>query len=228
MSLQLWDDAAALQRRLEILGLPPGRRVVVHENRTVMVSITRGATIRIHRGYVYASDRILRAVLTFLSPQSPRPLMRRAERELLAFPVDEFVPTRLGIRPAERPRKGDDAILCRLRECHQRLNRLHFGGRLQDIRIRLSSRMRSRLGELALDERRNRPREIALSRRHLRRDTWEEVEHTLLHEMVHQWQAEEGLPVDHGAGFRKKAREVGVEPKAKRYVASKKKAARYE
>jgi hypothetical protein len=37
-----------------------------------------------------------------------------------------------------------------------------------------------------------------------------------LHEMVHQWQAETGLPVDHGASFRRKAREVGVLPGAKR------------
>ena len=39
---------------------------------------------------------------------------------------------------------------------------------------------------------------------------------TLLHEMVHQWQYEEGLPVDHGARFRSKAREVGIEPAATR------------
>jgi hypothetical protein len=32
----------------------------------------------------------------------------------------------------------------------------------------------------------------------------------MLHEMVHQWQAEMGLRVDHGPTFRRKAREVGV------------------
>jgi hypothetical protein len=42
------------------------------------------------------------------------------------------------------------------------------------------------------------------------------VEHTLLHEMVHQWQAETGIPVDHGPTFRRKARQVGVLPGAKR------------
>jgi hypothetical protein len=42
------------------------------------------------------------------------------------------------------------------------------------------------------------------------------VEHTLLHEMVHQWQAETGVPVDHGPTFRRKARQVGVLPGAKR------------
>jgi len=38
----------------------------------------------------------------------------------------------------------------------------------------------------------------------------------MLHEMVHQWQAETGLPVDHGPLFRAKAREVGVLPAARR------------
>jgi hypothetical protein len=36
--------------------------------------------------------------------------------------------------------------------------------------------------------------------------------------MVHQWQAETGLRVDHGPTFRKKGREVGILPAAKRTV----------
>ena len=231
MSLLLWDDAAGLRHRLEVLGLPAGHRIILHENRRVMVSLTRSRgvpTIRIHRGFVYAPDRVLRAVVTFLTARASRLPTRRAQRELLAFPVDDFVPVQ-AIRPrqADRARPGDDAILRRLRASQRRLNLQHFGGKLPDLPIRLSSRMQSRLGELALDERKRVACEIALSRRHLRRDTWEEVEHTLLHEMVHQWQAEEGLAVDHGPAFRQKAREVGVEPTAKRYVASKRKAARY-
>jgi hypothetical protein len=35
--------------------------------------------------------------------------------------------------------------------------------------------------------------------------------------MVHQWQAETGLPVNHGAAFRHKAQQVGVLPRAKRF-----------
>jgi hypothetical protein len=58
--------------------------------------------------------------------------------------------------------------------------------------------------------------EIAISRRHIARHPWAEVEHTLLHEMVHQWQAETGLPVDHRAAFRRKAAQVGALPDAKR------------
>jgi hypothetical protein len=35
-----------------------------------------------------------------------------------------------------------------------------------------------------------------------------------LHEMVHQWQDQNGFPVDHGRVFRRKARAVGIEPVA--------------
>ena len=94
----------------------------------------------------------------------------------------------------------------------------HFGGMLGALPIRLSGRMRTRLGELAVELRSGRPLEIAISRRHLARHDWAEVEHTLLHEMVHQWQAESGLRVDHGPTFRRKAREVGVLPAARREV----------
>jgi hypothetical protein len=105
-----------------------------------------------------------------------------------------------------------------LENLHRQLNAQHFGGTLADIPIRISSRMKSRLGELALDIRTGRPTEIGLSRRHVARHPWAEVEHTLLHEMVHQWQAETGLRVDHGPMFRTKAREVGVLPAAKRMI----------
>ena len=69
------------------------------------------------------------------------------------------------------------------------------------------------------------PHEITMSRTHIDRHGWDEAAHTLLHEMVHQWQAEAGLPVDHGPTFRRKAREVGVEPRAHRQVRSKGRAA---
>jgi len=78
--------------------------------------------------------------------------------------------------------------------------------------------MRTRLGELAVEIRSGRPLGIAISRRHIARHAWSEVEHTLLHEMVHQWQAETGLQIDHGRTFRRMAREVGVVPAAKRTI----------
>jgi len=36
--------------------------------------------------------------------------------------------------------------------------------------------------------------------------------------MVHQWQAESGMPVDHGEEFRQKARQLGISPAAARDV----------
>jgi SprT-like family protein len=193
-------------------------RFVTHRNQTVMLSLSRGGVLRLHEGYAFASDRVLKAIVRFLNPRVPRVLRRAAEREFLAFPVHVYAPAPERPRKAERARPGDLVLLHRLETLHRQLNAQHFGGTLGDIPIRLSSRMRNRLGELAVDLYTARPMEIALSRRHIERHPWSEVEHTLLHEMVHQWQAETGLPVDHGRTFRRKAHDVGVLPAAKRRV----------
>jgi hypothetical protein len=76
--------------------------------------------------------------------------------------------------------------------------------------------MRSRLGQYTAATAAGEPPDIAISRAHIRRHPWPEVVHTLLHEMVHQWQAEHGHPLDHGRAFRRKAREVGIAPRAVR------------
>jgi hypothetical protein len=207
-----------LPERLRLLGLSEVSRILTHSNRTVMVSIGSDGTLRLHRGYAWASDRVLRAIVRFLDPRVPRRLRQSAQRELLAFPAEHYSPA--SARPArrDRPHPGDLRLIDRLQRLHTELNGRHFGGSLGELPIRLSDRMRTRLGELAVDLRTGRPLEIALSRRHLARHDWAEVEHTMLHEMVHQWQAEAGLRVDHGPTFRRKAREVGVLPAARRTV----------
>jgi hypothetical protein len=78
--------------------------------------------------------------------------------------------------------------------------------------------MRSRLGHYTPRSPAGDPAEIAISRSHVRRHGWNEAIHTLLHEMVHQWQDETGLPIDHSRVFRMKAREVGIEAAARRMV----------
>ena len=78
--------------------------------------------------------------------------------------------------------------------------------------------MRARLGHYMSAAPSGEPAEIVVSRRHIRRHGWEEALHTLLHEMVHQWQDETGHPIDHGRVFRAKARDVGVAPSARRTV----------
>lgn len=102
---------------------------------------------------------------------------------------------------------------------HAALNQTRFGGELGTIPIRVSRRMKSRLGHYVWRGQAMRDAEIVISRRHIRRNGWEEAVHTLLHEMVHQWQDESGLPVDHGPGFRKKAKAVGITPRARREMA---------
>jgi hypothetical protein len=101
---------------------------------------------------------------------------------------------------------------------HAVYNEERFGGALRNVTIRISRRMKSRLGHYTPAEHGAEP-EIVLSRRHIRRDGWGEALHTLLHEMVHQWQDEQGLPVDHGPTFRARARAVGITPLACRAVA---------
>lgn len=209
----------SLPFRLAALGLREIDRVVMHTNRTVMLSFS-GRVLRIHRGYAFASDRVLSAIVRFLNPRVPRMLRRVAEREFLAFPVEDHAPLRPRSCGRERSRPGDLVLLHRLTSLHQELNAEHFRGSLNEIPIRLSGRMRTRLGELAVDLRCGKPLEITISRRHLARHGWLEVEHTLLHEMVHQWQAETGHRIDHGPTFRDKARQVGVVPAAKRTISN--------
>jgi hypothetical protein len=207
-----------LARRLRLLGLRQVDAVRTHTNRTVMVSLNERLVLRLHRGYVFAGDRVLSAIVRFLDPRGSRIERRRAEQVFLAFPVELYAPRPRDRAGTERPRPGDLALLHRLRSLHRELNRTHFSGALGEIPIRLSGRMRTRLGEVSVDLRTGKPIEIALSRRHLAEHPWREVEHTVLHEMVHQWQAETGRSIDHGPSFREKAREVGVLPAARRAV----------
>jgi SprT-like family len=208
-----------LPERLATLGLREIDRVVTHSNRTVMLSYGK-RVLRIHRGYAFASDRVLKAIVRFLNPRVPPVLRRAAEREFLAFPVEAHAPPRPRPCAREQARPGDLVLLHQLTTLHQELNTRLFDGALGEIPIRLSSRMRTRLGELSVNIRSGKPLEITISRRHLAWHAWSEVEHTMLHEMVHQWQAETNLRIDHGRTFRQKAREVGVFPAARRQIRS--------
>ena len=210
-----------LRRRLEALGLSGLRHLELHTNRTVMLSWGDG-TLRIHQGYAMAPDRVLEAIIRFLKPRVPQRLRKALEHQFLTFPVD--LHTRpAGKRPkrGERARPGDIRILHQLARTHERLNVQHFGGELKEIPFRLSGRMKTRLGEYSVNVRTGESVAITISRSHIRAELWGEVEHTVLHEMVHQWQVESGLPLDHGPQFRQKAREVGIQPSARRDLSGK-------
>ena len=208
-------DAVELLVRLRGLGLSAIERCRLTVNRSVMVSV-RGSELRVHRGFLDAPEDVLRAIAAFAAAR--RPAARRDARAvILAYPVR--VDT-LGGAASRRPlpRPGDERLVAELSRWHRAYNARHFGGALRDIPIRVSGRMRIRLGQYTMPDAAAERGEIAVSRRHIRRHGWGEALHTLLHEMVHQWQAERGLPVDHGPAFRRKARELGIEPRARRGV----------
>jgi len=205
-------QAAILMQRLRALGLRGIDTVALMHTRRTMVSVV-GSTLRVHEDYTLAPDAVLRAIVTFATARTHA--ARRAARDvILSHPVERPAPT----RRAEPARPGDAPLLARLADAHAELNARHFAGALSRIPVKLSSRMKTRLGHYAPKGEDGPQAEIVLSRRHLRRDGWAETLHTLLHEMVHQWQDESGLPLDHGPAFRRKAKEVGVLPRAKRPV----------
>jgi hypothetical protein len=212
-----WEaDRALLTSRLRTLGLPREIQIRLHANRAVMVSLTPRGTLRIHRGYAYASDRTLAAVVKFLWPGAGRTARADARRIVLAHDVERYVTSR-----RSRPRRkspGDRPLVAALERWCADLNRQHFDSALPAIPIRLSSRMTTRLGELSVDTATGRAEEIAISRRHVQEDPPEDVRDTLLHEMVHQWQAEQGHRPDHGRLFREKARALGIVPAARKVV----------
>jgi hypothetical protein len=210
------DAAEGLLKRLTSLGLRPVERLRATENRSVLVSLSRQRVLSVHRGYAEAPDRVLKAIVRFVSRWTPRDLRRAARHEIVTF-HQANAPDRL-----DRPRPGDAEPLERLGLIFQALNRRHFTDSLPAVPIRLSGRMRTRLGHLSLDQA-GRPTDITISRRHLAAHGWDEAEQTLLHEMVHLWQCAVGHTVDHGPQFRAKAREVGVAAAARRWVTSKRK-----
>jgi len=203
--------ADELLAALRALGLRRIARCTLTRNRTVMVSFGDGE-IRVHEGYLAAPEPVLRAIVTFVEGRTAAD--RRAARQLL---LAAAVVSRVEARPPERTHPDDEPLVAHLAAAHRRLNAERFGGSLSAVPVRVSRRMRSRLGHY-VPASQGAPVEIVISRRHIRRDGWADAEDTLLHEMVHQWQDESGLPVDHRAAFRRKAREVGATPSAKRIV----------
>lgn len=207
--------AEELLARLRELGLPARfERVRLTRNRTVMVSFS-GQELRVHEGYLTAPRHVHAAMVTFVAGRT-RAERRAAREAILAHPVE-----RAGVARRTPPTRPEDAWLVEeLQEWHRRYNARYFDGQLKPVTIRISRRMRSRLGHYTAALPRGQRAEIAIGRTHIERHGWEEALHTLLHEMVHQWQDELGHPIDHGPTFRQKAREVGITPSARRTVRS--------
>ncbi|MEO8452725.1 MAG: SprT-like domain-containing protein [Gemmatimonadota bacterium] len=205
-----FDPPADLLSRLRANGLPPEVAVSTHTNLRTMVSFNRRSGLRVHAGYAAAPDAVITAIVQWARPWMTRARRQAVSRMLLTFPVhNHAAPTRKPSRRPEAEQPGDAEKLERLRGLHDELNHRHFGGRLSEVPIRLSAKMRRKLG-LYEAKANVHGAMIAIGRRHLARGGWKAVTETLLHEMVHQWQDETGRKVDHRAGFWRKAAEVGV------------------
>ena len=204
--------AEELLARLRYLGLRSISSIKLTRNRNVMVSFGDGV-LRANEGYLAAPEAVLRGIVAFVEGRTRAD--RRAGRDIIvSFPIEA------SRAPARRERMHDDdhEIAAQLSDWHARYNSRHFGGQLKAVDMRVSRRMKSRLGHYSAAQG-DVPAEIAISRAHVRRHGWTEALHTLLHEMVHQWQDETGVPIDHGGTFRRKCREVGIAPYARRVLA---------
>ncbi len=202
-------DAVELLVRLRTLGLRRIDCCRLTRNRNVMVSFHR-KVLRVHEGYLAAPVDVHEAIVRFIEGRT-RAERRAARNRIVSFRVETPPP----MRRREQTHPDDERLSIELGEWHARFSAEHFGGTLKEVPVRVSRRMKSRLGHYSAATERD-GAEIAISRRHLRRHGWHEALQTLLHEMVHQWQDENGLPIDHGRRFRAKAREVGIEASAKR------------
>ncbi|MEO8337542.1 MAG: SprT-like domain-containing protein [bacterium] len=206
-------DADELLVHLRALGLKRISRVRLTRNRNVMVSFG-GGVMRVHEGYLAAPEAVLRAIVAFVEGRT-RADRRAAQRIIVTHPIATKPPT----MRRERTHTDDAGMVEQLTEWHARYNTRHFLGLLKPVTMRVSRRMKSRLGHYSAAASGDLA-EIAISRTHVRRHGWPEALHTLLHEMVHQWQDETGRTIDHGSTFRAKCREVGITPYARRVLAN--------
>jgi hypothetical protein len=205
-------DPDAFLHTLRAHGLRGVQQVVFTRNRRTMVSLA-GGVLRVHEGFAVAPPQVQAAIATFAT--SSNRVKRNAAREII---VTYPVPIRSATRRPATQHADDEPMAARLTLLHAQLNLEHFGGALDHLEIQVSRRLARRLGHYTPRSHTGGRGEIVISRRHVRRDGWPEAIHTLLHEMVHQWQDETGRPVDHGSGFRAKCRAVGIAPAATRML----------
>jgi hypothetical protein len=204
----------AFHEHLQRLGLRGIERLVLTRNRSVVVSVKVGV-LRAHEGFVAAPPHVHQAIVRFVMART-----RAARQEAIEVLVKHPLPLREAVRRPERTHPDDEPLRLLMADWHGRFNAQHFGGQLEAIPVHVSRRIARRLGHYTpkAAEAQGLERSIAISRKHLRRDGLAAALETLLHEMVHQWQDETGRPVDHGPAFRRKAKDVGITPRAVRVV----------
>jgi len=205
------------------------RRVVFRRTRSTIFSLTRyGRVLNLNAAFAAAPPELLDAFAVVARTGARRTkAYERAVDVIRNWPplVEALEDARArheangGRRATPRlaPCCGTPEQRAYLRDLYARLNQACFGGRLPpEIRIRLSNRMRRRLGQIRYDDAgpERAVLEIALNVDLMLRANDEHRLDTLLHEMAH---AEAYLLYGergHGPRWRRIARRVGCEPRA--------------
>lgn len=196
------DVVAALRER----GVQGVRRVGFRSNRSTILSLSvGGARLSLHNAFAQATPQILDALAIYLTEGARRTSgFRRASRTIRTWRVLEREMAaqrrragarsrRRGRRRTQKPAPGPCcATLAQrryLEAAYAHYNRTVFGGRLPaDVCVRLSSRMRSRLGQVKLWRDRWGRRsviELALNADLMLPENDANRRDTLLHEMAH-------------------------------------------
>jgi hypothetical protein len=206
-------------------------RVRFRGNRSIIWSVTSGGrALNLHEGYRQAPWPLLRHFVTLATRGWRAGAEMRAARSAVrtwsglapALARVKRGPGWTGRRAAPSevlpgPCCGSADQIERVRALFGHLNRERFQGRLPgDLHIRLSARMKSRLGHMRGHVRDGRRVvvEIALNDDLLRTGNAVALTDTLLHEMAHaaDWLIHGGR--GHGATWKTWARRVGCEPSA--------------
>jgi len=222
-------------RALRERGVRGYRAVRFRRNRSTILSVGRdGATLNLHDAFREAPARILDALATYLSSGRAGP----DEVAAALRTIREWKVLRRGLREAgrreRRRRRGAGGSrgtpahrtpCCAtpeqrryLRALYRHYNRTRFGGRLPaNLTVRLSSRMRSRFGQVRLHRRADGRRIVLDIALHadlmLPGNDWARHD-TLLHEMAHVEAWLRHGDAGHGEVWERIARRVRCEARA--------------
>lgn len=159
-SAQPQMSADDLRRALARRGCRSLTSVRFKKNRGRIISLSKdGRTLHIHACFQEANEDAMNAVVTFLKAGPRSYAYREAIRAMREF-FDAHAPKYVAFTGVEEdhrvekeiqrlPCVGTTAQRTFLREAYARFNSIHFGNRLPNhVRLRLSERMKSRLGHV--------------------------------------------------------------------------------
>lgn len=199
-------------------------RVTFRANRSTIWSLTRGGrALNLHEAYRTAPVSVLRAFGVVASRANrPDGSYRNACRAVREWPGLDYALHRqrdvskdVDVQRRSTPCKGTVEERARMRALYDRLNETRFRGRLPtDIPLRISRRMKTRLGHMAPAGNTGAPAvgEIALNRALFLTGNEAVLSETLLHEMAHVAAYLFDGHAGHGPPWRRWAMEAGCHP----------------